>query len=231
MAKRSRQAPAFRPRPARRKGRRRSRLTPTQAVIWFTAGLGLGLAALAPFFLLGGDPGPAPEGERAAPVSEPSRPAPEPAEPTDARATDRKGKGGEQSAVKEGEASGEYRFYTLLPEMEVEVPPAPEPGGADGKTPGAPGDGDRRQPAGPPRAAPEGEFLLQVAAYRQAGPAEALKARLALQGLQARVVRAKLGAKGTWYRVRLGPYADRPAAEAVRDRVEREGLKPMIMRR
>lgn len=215
MAQRSRQRAARRRRPARKRtAQRRPGLR--QGLIWFGAGLGIGLAVLAPFYFLQGS-GPEP-GDRAAGASAPqdpgSRAAPGP------------------EAGDGGSGAGDYRFYTLLPRMEVEVPSGPEP-----DKPGPPETGDGRgRPGSPPdsgalpRPSGEGEFLLQVASYRKPDAAEALKARLALKGFQARVVRADLGPKGTWYRVRLGPYPDRAAAESVRDRVERAGLEPMVMR-
>jgi cell division protein FtsN len=250
-----------RPAPARSKGstnrrkgsrKRKSRFSLREALIWFGAGLGLGLLVLLPFFLFTGED--AAEGEqpaRAEPSLEPAGDTPE--EPAKEKAeaqsgspdggkAEAPGQGGSRTAAgnageEDGAESG-YRFYTLLPQMEVEVPEPPpeekpgtppEPAQEPAET-GSGTDGDRPGEAAP-RPAKDGAFLLQVASFRKPDSAEALKAELALQGLQAQVVDSDLGDKGTWYRVRLGPYAERADAETVRDRLEEKGLRPMVMRR
>ena len=218
-------------RPNRRKSK--SRLPLRDGLIWFGGGVGIGILLLLPLFLFTGDDEAPPPAED--PPAEP-RPAdpqpadPEPAEPeaTSEPAPEAKDAPRAQKAPREDEGDG-YRFYTLLPNMEVEVPspPAEEP----------PSTEPEKEPARPqepssaaPRPTPAGEFLLQVASFQQADDAEAMKARLALRGLQAKVVDSDLGDRGTWYRVRLGPYAGRAQAEDVRDRLKRAGLRPMVMR-
>lgn len=59
-------------------------------------------------------------------------------------------------------------------------------------------------PATPTPPAPA-RYLLQAGAYGASGDAEAVKAKIALLGLNARVESAQIGGK-TVYRVRLGPY-------------------------
>jgi cell division protein FtsN len=234
----------------RRKGsrKRKSRFSLKDALIWFGAGLGLGLLVLLPFFLFSGEEEP-PEEPPA-----PAESAPEPAaDPEREKATAPSGSPEDEdpapreepapeakadSPPKEEETEPGYRFYTLLPNMEVEVPeppaekapePAPEPTREPEKAESGAGGETSPEPA--PRPDGGGEFLLQVASFQQPDSAEALKAELALQGLQAKVVDSDLGDKGTWYRVRLGPYAERAEAETVRDRLEEKGLRPMVMRR
>ncbi|RMG30722.1 MAG: hypothetical protein D6721_03085, partial [Gammaproteobacteria bacterium] len=90
-------------------------------------------------------------------------------------------------------SSSPYAFYHLLPRMEVVVPEE-ELGAA-------------RRGTAPARAGNEAaRYELQVGAFRTHRQADALKARLALLGFEARIQRIRT-AQGTWHRVRLGPFA------------------------
>lgn len=51
-----------------------------------------------------------------------------------------------------------------------------------------------------------GFYTIQVSSWRTQGKARAEAARLTSAGLEAYVQRADLGAKGVWYRVRVGRY-------------------------
>ncbi len=126
-----------------------------------------------------------------------------------------------------------YDFYTLLPSDEVPMsdaeleataraeaaraarPQPPAPADDADTTPrpaaaaGAPGEDDATTRATPPAtataAAVDTPYLLQAGAFGASGDAEALKARIALLGLSARVESAQIGGR-TVYRVRMGPY-------------------------
>lgn len=66
-----------------------------------------------------------------------------------------------------------------------------------------------KQPAAvkPPVAAQQkGGGMLQAGAFQKQDDAEKLKAKLALLGLEASIQSAAVPEKGTWYRVRLGPF-------------------------
>jgi len=66
-------------------------------------------------------------------------------------------------------------------------------------------------------------WSLQVAAYRESEPAEKLAGKLRAAGYQnVEVVKSEVAGKGTYYRVRLGRYAEREATEADRQRLARE---------
>ena len=217
------------------------------SLLWYVLGLALGLAVLLPLLFWGSgdseDAGSTPRSPEkrdrpqqgaASDTSPPAAPATEQpaqgAEPVTRQAAGDAGNPGASSPQAES-GDDDYRFYTLLPEMEVEVPePAPEPGDdkADKPAPSQP----QASPDTPlPQAEDDGRFLVQVAAFRQRGAAEDLKARLAMRGLQARVVSADLGDRGTWHRVRLGPYPGRSDAERVRERLADDGMQGMIVRK
>jgi len=235
---------------ARRKGRSRKggQRSWLHSLLWFVVGLALGLAVLIPLLLLSGGEGE--DEESGAPAERPAEPqsppspespesAPQPPEPTETQEPSAR----QEPPAPEGDGKSEYRFYTLLPEMEVEVPdsgsespsrtgPEPEP---DAEPAPLEPETAPRPPSEPeeglPQASEDGHYLVQVAAFRKHEPAENLKARLALRGLEAQVVTVDLAAKGVWHRVRLGPYTGRAEAKSVRDRLADDGMQGMIVRK
>ena len=74
--------------------------------------------------------------------------------------------------------------------------------------------------AAPPRNL--GRFTVQFGASQDHGEAQRLEARARLAGLKPYIVEARLGSKGTWYRVRVGAFSDKDAASEYRRDVERE---------
>jgi cell division protein FtsN len=73
------------------------------------------------------------------------------------------------------------------------------------------------------------DYVIQVGAYRGAADADAQKAKLALMGLDAKVSERDQGGR-TVYRVRLGPYDDKAAAEKVRTRLESSSIENTLVR-
>ncbi len=72
-------------------------------------------------------------------------------------------------------------------------------------------------------------YLLQAGAYQASGDAEALKAKIALLGLGARVESAQIGGK-TVYRVRLGPYGSARELAAAKQTLQASGLQVIALR-
>jgi cell division protein FtsN len=62
--------------------------------------------------------------------------------------------------------------------------------------------------------------LMQCGSFRKKQQAEALKAKIAFQGLEAQV-RSSEGSSGLWYRVILGPYDSKRLAEKERHQLQR----------
>jgi cell division septation protein DedD len=80
-----------------------------------------------------------------------------------------------------------------------------------------------------PAVAREG-FAVQVAAVRERDEADRMVAKLVTQGYSGYLIRGQ-GAAADFYRVRVGAFKDRQAAEEVAARLERaEGVKPWIVR-
>jgi cell division protein FtsN len=110
-----------------------------------------------------------------------------------------------------------FDFYNMLPEMEVVVPveeleePAPA-----------------RQADQPDQL--DATYLVQIGSFRKAADADRLKAQLALLGFEAGVSSANLGPQDTRYRVRSGPHRGKAAVNAVRERLEENGFKGIVIR-
>jgi cell division septation protein DedD len=76
----------------------------------------------------------------------------------------------------------------------------------------------------------EGGYQLQVSSFRSQGEAQAFADQLRARGHKAHVVEAHVPARGTWYRVRIGPFATQHAASQYRSGFEaREHVVPFVV--
>jgi cell division protein FtsN len=73
-------------------------------------------------------------------------------------------------------------------------------------------------------------FLLQAGAFQNAPDADSLKARLALLGIEAAIQTATTPDKGTWYRVRTGPYAGIDELNTARANLKQNGIETTLIR-
>lgn len=73
------------------------------------------------------------------------------------------------------------------------------------------------------------DYVIQVGAYRTTADADTQKAKLAMMGLDAKVSERDQGGR-TVYRVRLGPYDDKWAAEKVRAKLEANSIENTLVR-
>jgi len=84
------------------------------------------------------------------------------------------------------------------------------------------------QPAAPP--GKEGGYQLQVSSFRTQAEADQFAAQLRARGHKAYVVEARVPNRGTWYRVRIGPFPSQHAAASYRVGFEgREHVVPFIV--
>ncbi|GAB3032075.1 MULTISPECIES: SPOR domain-containing protein [Oleiagrimonas] len=111
-----------------------------------------------------------------------------------------------------------YDFYSVLPEKEVIIPDAEISRQAKAET--QPGN------ASP---ADSGGYLLQVGSFPNASDAEAMKAKLALQGFVAEVKPVTIDGH-TWNRVRLGPYTSAAKLESAKQRLASAGIKAIALK-
>ncbi len=115
------------------------------------------------------------------------------------------------------EKESAYDFYHLLPEMEVVVPEE-ELASAEARRPG--GNARPNKPA---------RYLLQAGAFRTHRQADELKARLALLGYEARIVRIETP-QGTWHRVRLGPFGSLRELDRVRHALQKHRIDAIALK-
>lgn len=78
-------------------------------------------------------------------------------------------------------------------------------------------------------AAATAAFFVQVGAYARPEDAEAQRAKLALQGLSAKITEREQSGR-TIYRVRLGPFTAREAAEDTQARLVAAGFQANLVR-
>jgi len=82
-----------------------------------------------------------------------------------------------------------------------------------------------------PKASSGGSLVVQVAATKDQAEARRMVDRLKGKGYAAAAERADLGAKGVWYRVTVGPYADRATADKVAAQLKQLKYSPMVRSR
>ena len=85
------------------------------------------------------------------------------------------------------------------------------------------------QQAAPAASTATSGYLLQVGAFPSASDAEALKAKLALQGFVANVQSVKVGAQ-TYNRVRLGPFKSATDLESTKQRLQSAGISAIALK-
>ncbi len=88
--------------------------------------------------------------------------------------------------------------------------------------------GSSSAPAAP--AAPDPfAYFVQAGAFRNPGEAEAQRARLTLMGVESRVTEREQAGR-TVYRVRVGPFQNKDAADRVKDRLSGDGMDVALVR-
>ena len=108
-----------------------------------------------------------------------------------------------------------YDFYTALAEREVIIP-----------------DTEIREQAAKPEvqvADAKVRYFLQLGSFPQAEDADALKARLALSGVQVQVSEVNVNGK-LWHRVRRGPFAAIAAADTAKRDLMQTNISSTLVR-
>lgn len=92
-------------------------------------------------------------------------------------------------------------------------------------------DSANAAPAGPlAPAGKEGGYQLQISSFRSQTEGNQFAEQLRARGHKAYVVEARVPGRGTWYRVRVGPFANQQAASAYRSNFEvKEHVVPFIV--
>lgn len=103
----------------------------------------------------------------------------------------------------------EFDFYEILPDIDQVMP------------------GDLPESI-PTRPNENLSYYMQAASFREHADAEKLRARLALKGYSSVTQAREVAGKGTYYRVRLGPYSDSRKAKTAKNKLQRLGVRPFI---
>ncbi len=188
---------------ARRTTRSTARRRPVPGWVWLSGGLLIGAAGGYLVWLLQTPVTDRPPAEPAAQL----QPAPPPPEKPPAAA-----KAG--AAPPPADERSRFEFYTLLPEMEIEVSDAHVKEAL--KTPA------RKSESGP--------YILQVGSFRRLEEADNLKARIALLGIEAQIQTVVIRDQDVWYRVRVGPYESVRDLAKARTRLQRNDIEAMVLR-
>lgn len=106
----------------------------------------------------------------------------------------------------------QFDFYTILPEKEVVVPDY------EIKT------RTREERVGEAKAA---KYIVQAGSFKEFRQADALRAKLALMGIESRVEKAKVG-NVIWHRVKLGPYSQMSSVSTIKARLKQSGLDVVV---
>lgn len=181
---------------------RKKKKQQTPGWVWFLAGILLGGGGFLLYLYL--------ENQQGSPVPAPVVIKQQPAPPSP---VERKPEPLPEPLPEEPPRHPQFEFYSVLPEMEVEVPP-------DTLRPSAE---IARQPT-----SSTGIYQLQVASYRSSGDAERMKASLALKGISARVEKVSVNEK-TYYRVRSGPY-NRDQAYSLHTKLRNNNIDSLVIR-
>jgi cell division septation protein DedD len=72
-------------------------------------------------------------------------------------------------------------------------------------------------------------YTIQVAAFKAAGDADKLVAELKQKGFSAYRAIGKVPGQGIWYRVRVGDYSTRAEAGDTFSKLQKAGIKPMVV--
>lgn len=194
-----------------RRVNRSARRKPTPGWVWLVGGLLIGAAGGYLGWLLQSSPSDAAgsAAETRAPAPPPPRPAA--AAPAKPAATAKKPP---EPAKPEDSERKRFEFYTMLPEMEIEV--------SDAHVSEALTTPAKKRETGP--------YILQVGSFRQIGEADNLKARLALLGIEAQIQTVVIRDSDVWYRVRVGPYDSLRDLAQARTRLQRNDIDFMVLR-
>lgn len=123
-------------------------------------------------------------------------------------------------------SASQFDFYKVLPEKEVVIPNTELSAIAQAEQQKAAAANNASAPAtanATGAASSEGGYVLQVGAFPNASDADAMKARLALQGFTAHVQAVTLDGQ-VWNRVRIGPFASATQLQSVQKQLSAAGI-------
>lgn len=146
-----------------------------------------------------------------------------PAKPGD-KGSDKSGLSGPPDAAGKA-AKGEdgkprFDFYRILPGQEEPVSEKQLKDAAKPPAPGSPVTADTAKDI----------YFIQAGAFQNPADADNRKAQLALLGLEASVEPTTVPEKGTWYRVRMGPFSRVEEINRVRSQLAQNGIEGSLVK-
>jgi len=108
-----------------------------------------------------------------------------------------------------------FDFYTILPELEVAIPEQ---------------DLINNNNTTTSNSKTNQQFILQAGSFKKFEEADKLKARLALQGIEANIQKVKINATDTWHRVRIGPMNNIKVLNNTRRRLRDLGIASIVVK-
>lgn len=106
-----------------------------------------------------------------------------------------------------------FDFYTILPELEVAIPEQELLNSTDSST-----------------TKTKQQYILQAGSFKKFEEADRLKARLALEGIEAGIQKVKINETDTWHRVRIGPLDNVSALNQTRRRLRSLGISSIVVK-
>ncbi|HEX6528377.1 MAG TPA: SPOR domain-containing protein [Burkholderiales bacterium] len=89
---------------------------------------------------------------------------------------------------------------------------------------------EREKPKAGQQEASKDVYFIQAGSFQNPAEADNQKARLAILGFESSVEPANLPDKGTWYRVRMGPYAKLDEINKVRQALAQNGIDASLIK-
>lgn len=107
-----------------------------------------------------------------------------------------------------------FDFYTILPELEVAIP--------EQELINSTKDSNENTSTQ--------QYMLQAGSFKKFAEADKLKARLALEGIEAAIQKVKINDTDTWHRVRIGPLSNVKALNQTRRRLRNLGIASIVVK-
>jgi len=126
-----------------------------------------------------------------------------------------------------------FDFYRILPGQEEPVTDKQLREAAKQAapaTPAAPGSAPNSPATVASPSGPQDIYFIQAGAFQNPADADNLKAKLALLGLEASVEPTDVPDKGTWYRVRMGPFSRIEEINRVRGQLAQNGIDGSLVK-
>ncbi|HET9843971.1 MAG TPA: SPOR domain-containing protein [Gammaproteobacteria bacterium] len=111
-----------------------------------------------------------------------------------------------------------FDFYTLLPNLKVDLPDVATPPSARTQT------NTKQQDASL-------AYIIQAGSFKTQDQADKRKATLALQGIESQIQTVNIRPEETWYRVYIGPFKTKEEAQNVQQNLEQnQALNSLILK-